>query len=131
MAAKNPDSTVNGLDISRDGSVKKWSWTGSNKLVNGDTTAPIPFSEWADRSVQFLGTFGTGGTIIWEGSNDDGATYFQLNDLSGGNAISKTAAGGEGVAEVTQLARARVTGGDGTTSLEVHVVCRRANPLRT
>lgn len=127
MAARKPN---NGKpdDISRDGSALKFSWTGANRLANTDTTEPIPFSEFADRSVQVQGTFGAGGTIVWEGSNDDGVTYQTMNDLSGGNAWSKTAAGIDGVAEVCQLARARVSAGDGTTLLEVHVVVRRSNP---
>lgn len=127
MAVKSPDNNKP-VDLARDGSVKRWSWTGSNKLANNDTTAPIPFTEWADRSVQVLGIFSTG-TFVWEGSNDDGVTWATLNDLSGGNAISKTSAGLEGVAEITQFARGKVTGGDGSTSLEVHVVARRANPV--
>lgn len=128
MAVKTPNTDQNPEDISRDGSALRFSWSGANALANGDSTSPIPFCEFADRSVQVLGTFGAGGTIVFEGSNDGGATYATLNDLSGGNAWSKTAAGIDGVAEITQLARARVTGGDGTTSLEVHVVLRRSNP---
>jgi hypothetical protein len=92
--------------------------------------APIPFAEWADRSVQFTGTFGAAATIIWEGSND-GTNYAILTDPQGNN-ISKTAAAIEGVLEITRWARPRLaSGGDGSTSIVTTVLCRRQNSMRT
>jgi hypothetical protein len=130
MATRNPAVTASG-----DGSVKRFAWAGAQVLALNDIGAPIPFSEWADRSVQFLGTFGAAGTVVWEGSNKDsptlgtGADWFTLTDPQG-NAISKTAASGEAVLEVTQWARPRCTGGDGTTAIEVYVTCRRQHGMR-
>lgn len=98
-------------------------------LTNGDDGAPIEWHEWADRSIQVLGTFGSGGTIVWEGSND-GTNYVTLTDPQG-NALSFTSASLEQVSEITRFARPRVTAGDGTTDLDVHVVCRRPNNMRT
>ena len=40
-----------------DGSIKSFTWT----MVNaGDVGAAMPFAQWADRSVQFNGTWGAG-----------------------------------------------------------------------
>lgn len=111
---------------SGDGSVKYFVFEG---IGDGDTGTPIPFAEWADRSVQIVGTFGSGGTVAWEGSND-GVTWATLSDPQG-NAISKTGAALEQVAEITKWARPHVTAGDGTTDIDVHVVCRRQNNMRT
>lgn len=87
-------------------------WTG---LLNGDDGAPYEGGDWGDRTVQFAGTFGAGGTIVLEGSND-GTTYFTLTDPQS-TAISKTAAGLEQVVELPRYMRPRVTAGDGSTSL--------------
>jgi hypothetical protein len=84
----------------------------------------------ADRTIQFLGTFGAGGTIILQGSNvlapvagtDD--DWFTLTDPQG-NAISKTAAGGEAVLELTRWIRPKVSAGDGTTSLTALLLVKR------
>lgn len=84
----------------------------------------------ADRSIQFTGTFGTGGTIVLQGSNlaapvaGTDADWFTLTDPQG-NAISKTAAGGEMVTELTRWIRAKVTAGDGTTSLTATLLVKR------
>lgn len=92
------------------------SWTG---LLNGDDGTPIIMAGASIRSVQFVGTFGAGGTIIFEGSND-GTNYFTLTDPQG-NAVSKTAAGAEALEECTKYVRPRVTAGDGTTDLKAYL----------
>lgn len=94
-------------------------WTG---LLNGDTGEPAELAGHADKSVQILGTFGAGGTIVIEGSNDS-TNYVTLTDPQG-NAISKTAAALEMVAENTRKIRPSVTAGDGTTSLSVYMLVR-------
>ena len=95
-------------------------WTG---LLNTDDGAPVEMPGSADRSIQFTGTFGVGGTVAFEGSND-GVNYASLTDPQG-NAISKTASGIEAVAEVTRFVRPRVTAGDGTTNLVATLLVRR------
>ena len=95
-------------------------WTG---LLNGDDGSPIEMPGSSDRSIQFTGTFGVGGTIVLEGSND-GTNYVSLTDPQG-NAISKTAAGIEAVMELTRYIRPRVTAGDGTTSLVATLLVKR------
>lgn len=96
-------------------------WT---PLANGDSGSPLEMAGAADRSAQITGTFGTGGTIVLEGSND-GTNYVTLTDPQG-NAISKTAAGIEQIEEITRYVRPRVTGGDGTTALTVTMLARRS-----
>lgn len=95
-------------------------WSG---LLNGDDGTPIEMPGSADRSIQFVGTFGAGGTIVFEGSND-GTNYATLADPQG-NAISKTSAGIEAILEITRYVRPRVTAGDGTTNLVATLLVRR------
>ena len=106
----------------RDGSVLRYSWA---MVTAGDTGAPMPFAQWADRTVQFNGTWGAG-TIVWEGSND-GTNYETLTDAQT-TAISKTANALEQVVEMTALARPRVT--VGVTAVTVTCVARRSQPMR-
>jgi len=96
-------------------------WT---TLLNGDTGSPLSLVGSADRSVQINGTFGAGGTIIIEGSND-GVNYVILTDPQG-NTLSKTAAAIEAVLELTKWIRPRVSAGDGTTSLTVTLIARKS-----
>lgn len=123
MAVIVPTTTI----IAGDGSVYSVSWAA---LTTTNTTGTeISAVEYADRSVQVLGTFGVGGSITIQGSND-GANWVALTDPQG-NAITKTAASIEAITELTRYIRPIVTAGDGTTSLTAVVVARRANPLRT
>ena len=115
-------ATINGrrpIDQAFPGESSLISWTG---LLNGDDGAPIQFGAFTDRSIQFVGTFGAGGTIVLEGSND-GVNYVVLTDPQGNN-ISKTSASIEAISEATRYVRPRVTAGDGTTSLAAHLFMR-------
>lgn len=118
--------TIRDLDP-QDGSVVRYKWI----LTGTDDGAPIQAAQWADRSVQIGSTGDTfgAGTVIWEGSNDDGVTYQTLTDAQT-VIISKTAiAPIEQVVEITQLARPRAT--VAVTSVIVSVVVRRQQPMRT
>jgi hypothetical protein len=95
-------------------------WTG---LLNGDTGLPVDLPEFPDKSFQITGTFGAGGSVNCEGSND-GTNYLPLTDPQG-NAITKTATAIEVAEESTRYTRPNVTAGDGTTSLTVTMVARR------
>jgi hypothetical protein len=123
MATVNP--TVS--DISGDGSVRKIVWAPLT-TTNADG-ASAEWIQWADRCIQFHGTFGAGGTVKLQGSND-GTNWYDLADPQG-NAISKTAAGIEQILEMTQFVRPFVSAGDGTTSITATLVMRRNNPMRT
>lgn len=91
-------------------------------MANGDTGAPVPYSKFADRSVQVSGTFGVGGAVTIEGTND-GTNWATLTDLRG-TPLVITAASIVMVAEITLQIRARVTAGDGTTSLDVVLMAK-------
>lgn len=97
--------------------------------TNADGAA-IEMPGSADRTIQFTGTFGSGGTVILQGSNalapvaSTDADWFTLTDPQG-NAISKTAASGEAVTELTRWIRPKVTAGDGTTSITARLLAKR------
>jgi hypothetical protein len=91
--------------------------------IGPDSGQPVQRPALVDRSVQVTGTFGTGGTVVLEGSND-GVNYATLSNPQS-NAISITAAGLTQVTEASAWMRPRITGGDGTTSLTVTVCARR------
>jgi hypothetical protein len=94
-------------------------------LGNGDdgTVIPTDYLPWLDRTFQVEGTFGAGGTLVIEGSND-GINFHTLTDPQG-LALSFTGPGLRQVVEVTLQVRPRVTGGDGTTALTVTGLARR------
>jgi hypothetical protein len=93
--------------------------------TGSDVGAALELPGWADRSVQITGTFGTGGTCLIEGSND-GTNYATLNNLQG-SALSLTAAGIKGVAEITRYIRPRISAGDSNTSLTITILARKAS----
>lgn len=88
-----------------------------------DSGIPIECVDYSDRTVAITGTFGAAGSITMQGSNDN-TTWFALTDPQG-NAVTKTAAAMELLMEAPLYIRPLVTGGDGTTSLIVKLLCRR------
>lgn len=98
--------------------VNGYLWTPLT-TTNADGS-PVLISRRSDRSVQVSGTFGSGGTVVIEGSLD-GTNYYTLNDLQG-SALSVTAAKIEGISEMVTYLRPRVTAGDGTTSISVYLI---------
>jgi hypothetical protein len=95
-------------------------WTG---LVVNDTGSPFTLSQFADRSVQVSGTFGAGGLVVIEGSND-GTNYVTLNDPQG-NPISITGPKIESISEIVLKIRPRISGGDGTTNININMLVRK------
>lgn len=115
--------TTNDLSPNGDESVRLFQWAN---LTTNDVGAPIPFTQWADRTVQMTGTWG-GATCVLEGSLD-GINYFTLTDPQT-TAISKTADALEAVTEITRFVRPKVT--DGTApSITVMLLVRRQQPIR-
>lgn len=102
-------------------------WTG---LLNGDDGAAVKMAGSQDRSVQYVGTFGAGGSIQLEGSNDVTANgvapinWFLLSTPQGTTG-AKTAAGVVQIEEATLWVRPRVTAGDGTTSLTASLFMKK------
>ena len=95
------------------------SWEG---LALGDVGEAIDFSQFSDKSVQVVGTFGSGGGISLEGSNN-GTDWAVLTDPQG-NDLNITSSKIEMVTEATLKVRPRVIGGDGTTGLSVHILMK-------
>jgi len=92
-------------------------------MANGDSGQPLEMPGSADRTIQVNGTFGTGGNLRLEGSND-GVNYVVLTDPQG-NALDITIAKIETITEITRYMRPRVTAGNGSTSLTVTMLVRR------
>jgi hypothetical protein len=91
---------------------------GSTPLAHSDTGTPISLPQKSDMSFQATGTFGAGGSVAIEVSND-GTNFFVAKDPNG-TAIALTAA-----APIARLTgpwlwvRPNATGGDGTTAVVV------------
>jgi hypothetical protein len=73
--------------------------------------------------VQIGGTFGAGGSVTLQGSND-GTNWVAVTDPQG-TAVTKTAAAMEVIEECPRYICPNVTAGDGTISLVVTIcACR-------
>ena len=94
-----------------------WTITGTN---DGQPESP---QQYYRRSVQVTGTFSTG-TVLIEGSDDGGTTWFTLSDYQG-FALSFAAAGIKPVQEITQLIRPRAS--VAVTSVVVTLVSLRSS----
>jgi len=92
-------------------------------MANGDTGAPFILAQYADRSVQVEGTFGAGGLVNIEGTNDT-VNWAVLNDPFS-NAIAISTSQIEAVTELVVQIRPNVAGGDGTTNLTVSMLVRK------
>ena len=97
-------------------------YTWETLTTTNDTGVAVQYAAYGDRSVQMTGTWGSGGSVDLEGSND-GVTYFTLHDQFGVT-ISLSANGLVAVAEAVLYMRPRVTAGDGTTDIDVTVFLR-------
>lgn len=91
-------------------------------LANGDYGAAVDQSQYTDKGIQVFGTFGAGGALQLQGSND-GTNWAPLSDPQG-NVLTITAAGIKFVAEATRYIRPAVTGGDGTTSITTTILLK-------
>ncbi len=115
--SKNTDS-MNGTKI--------FKWTG---LANGATGAPLRLPAFPDKTVQVYGTFGSGGSITIEGSNDnlgDASPNFATCHKIDNSALTFSTAGICELIENPNLIRPHVTAGDGTTSLTV-IICAKGD----
>ena len=123
MAVVNP--TITRFIGSGDGSLVKATWVFATEA---DTASAIVLPEFADKSVQVFGTFGTV-HIAMHGSNDAGTTFAALNDPSG-TVIDIAAAKIKAILENTEQIKPVVTAGTGGP-LTVVMLARLSNPLRT
>lgn len=107
-------AVINATQVWNAKRVSSTTWT---PLANGDSGTPETPGRLSDRSVQIKGTFGAGGTVSIQGSND-GITWSILRDPAG-VALTFTAADLKEILENTVFVRPLVTAGDGTTALTV------------
>ena len=92
-------------------------------LGNGDTGKPFFPPRFTQRSVHIFGTFGSGGSITLQGSNERGTatSWITLEDLWGDDLIL-TAAGLKQIGSHGLQTRPNVTAGDGDTDLTIIMV---------
>lgn len=79
-------------------------------------------------TFQITGTFGVGGNVIIEGSNDK-TTWFTLNDQANASLGTITSAALKTVRDTPVWIRPRVSAGDGTTSITVVAAFQKASLL--
>lgn len=117
-------ATVTGTDSQFALSHRLRTWTPLT-TTNADGN-PINFASNGMGGVTFqvTGTWGAGGALVIEGSND-GSTFFTLTDQANA-ALSLSANGLKTVRDTPMFIRPRVTGGDGTTSLTVIAAMQKA-----
>ncbi|MER9936141.1 hypothetical protein [Mesorhizobium sp. M0088] len=117
-------ATTNGASVSDpDIHATRYKWLA---IPNGNQGNAVALNVYHDRTVQVLGTFGTGGSVTIQGSNDNGTTWATLTDPLG-NALTFTAAGMKPVGMLPYQIRPSVTAGDGTTAITVWLHARGAN----
>ncbi len=109
----------------------KWLW--ETLTTTNDTGLPLNPNggsvSFSDKTVHVKGTFGVGGNVIIEGSND-GSTYITLTDPLGVDLNTITAETVVAILENPLYIRPRVTAGDGTTDIDVILVGRATLQLR-
>ena len=115
-------STKSIIDVPNGNSnIRRVTW---GNLANGDSGDMIgpDLALWSDRSLQVGGTFGAGGNVNWEGSND-GVNFFTLSSPQG-TTLAFTSGALRQVLEGALYMRPRVTAGDGTTAIAVTLMLR-------
>jgi len=90
-------------------------------MANGDEGEPFILSQYADRSVQAVGTF-SGADITIQGSNDT-ITYATLSDPIG-DPLLMSLAQIKQVLEVSATIKPVVANGDGSTSVSIHMLVK-------
>ena len=94
---------------------RRWS-----DMANGDVGDPIVLTRYNDRTIQVGGTFGVGGTMTLEGSND-GAQWDAMRDVFNVD-ITATSNKLITLTEVPLYIRPHITAGNGSTAITVTVV---------
>jgi hypothetical protein len=97
--------------------VHKETWPA---LGDADTGSSLVAPSLPFKTVTCTGTWGVGGGILIEGS-EDGAAYSTLNDENG-NPLLFSANATKKIREMPTYIRPRATGGDGTTAVKVYIV---------
>ena len=97
-------------------------------MATGTSGAPQSAPHLPDKTIYIGGTFSTGGTVSIQGSNDSvtmapsSSSWSILTDAQG-DLITKTAEAIETIMENPVKIRPLVTSGDGSTAIDVVMVC--------
>lgn len=109
------------------GNVQYVTWA---PLANSDTGQPLESAKLSDKTAQVFGTFGAGGSLTLQGSNDprvlsapSSAVWVDLTDTTE-TALTFTSANGSQILQNYRFVRPTVTAGDGTTALTV-ILCSK------
>ena len=111
--------------ISKAGEVLAVTWTGLTQTTS-DTGDPIKAAEYSDKTFHCFGTFGVGGSLVIEGSND-GTNWAPVSNRQGVTPFAFTALGINTSQDKPIWMRPRVTAGDGSTSLTVVCAAHRSD----
>jgi len=109
-----------------DGSLYQSTWALVTATADG---VPFECPEWADRTVHVSGTFG-GATCTIQGSNDN-SNWFSLHQAHDGSVAAFTAAGMCAILENPRYIRPNLTVAGVGATVNVILLARRANPMRT
>ena len=107
-----------------DGSLILFSWALTTANPDG---APVGSAEWADRTWQAVGTWGTA-ILALQGSND-GINWFSMSNAAGGVAIAITANLGVASIELPLMVRPVLTTVGIGAAVTVTCLMRRATPM--
>jgi hypothetical protein len=102
--------TFTALSLGTRGILVTW-----NGLLNGDDGTAFEAGDITEATIQATGTFGVGGSITLQASND-GVNWFAATDAAN-VACTFTAQGGDAPVQTPRYWRPIVTAGDGTTAL--------------
>lgn len=116
-------ATITAVATSIVAGVQKYTFTPMTFTGTDVTADVLDAPDWPFKEVQVFGTFGAGGNVAIEGSLDGGTTWAVLNDIDG-TALNVTSPSLVRVRETVARIRARVTAGDGTTSLTVVIAMK-------
>ena len=87
-----------------------------SSVTQADTCRPVVCPQYSDKSFQVYGSFGSGGEVVLEGTNEvtSPSNYATLRDPRGGaNTIDSFSAGMSQVLENCYQVRPRVSAGTG------------------
>ena len=95
------------------------SWTGLTNATSDTGRAWTP-GQHTDKTVQAVGTFGAGGTVAIQGSNDGGTTWAVLHNPQGTDLAIQDSEPLM-ISEGPQQIRPAITAGDGATDIDVYI----------
>ena len=88
----------------------------------GDIGRPVSYPTYPIKSVQVLGTFGTGNVVIQVSNMPSSPTYTGVRD-PWGSALNFNDAGLKELEENTYWVRPKIENGDSTTDVDVYLLC--------